>query len=63
MEFDSKFTPMLELEKRGIKAVEDVKPQFELLKTRVSYPKGFIDVGANSNTGFLSGQNSIASST
>ena len=35
VEFDSKFTPLLELEKRGIKAVEDVKPQFELLKTRV----------------------------
>jgi hypothetical protein len=35
VEFDSKFSPLHELEKRGIKAVEDIKPQFELLKTRV----------------------------
>jgi vacuolar protein sorting-associated protein 52 len=35
IEFDSKFTPLYELEKRGIKAVEDVKPQFELLRARV----------------------------
>jgi len=34
IEFDSKFTPLHELEKRGIKAVGDVKPQFELLRTR-----------------------------
>jgi vacuolar protein sorting-associated protein 52 len=35
VEFDSKLAPLYELEKRGIKAVEDAKPQFELLKTRV----------------------------
>jgi hypothetical protein len=34
VEFDAKLAPLGELEKRGIKAVEDVKPQFELLKTR-----------------------------
>ena len=38
VEFDSKFLPLLEYEKRGIQAVEDIKPQFELLKTRVSSP-------------------------
>jgi vacuolar protein sorting-associated protein 52 len=38
IEFDSKFAPLYELEKRGIKAVEDVKPQFELLRTRVTHP-------------------------
>jgi hypothetical protein len=35
LEFDSKLVPLQELDKRGIKAIEDVKPQFELLKTRV----------------------------
>jgi hypothetical protein len=35
VEFDSKLGPLYELEKMGIKAVEDAKPQFELLKTRV----------------------------
>jgi vacuolar protein sorting-associated protein 52 len=35
IEFDAKFAPLHELEKLGIKAIEDVKPQFELLKTRV----------------------------
>ena len=55
---------MLELEKRGIKAVEDVKPQFELLKTRVTpQPNDFVDVGINPNTGFLGGQNSIFTNT
>ena len=34
--FDAKFAPLYELEKLGIKAIEDVKPQFELLKTRVA---------------------------
>ena len=36
IEFDSKFAPLYELEKCGIKAAEDIKPQFELLRTRVS---------------------------
>jgi hypothetical protein len=38
IEFDAKFTPLHDLEKLGIKAIEDVKPQFELLKTRVYKP-------------------------
>jgi vacuolar protein sorting-associated protein 52 len=38
VEFDSKFAPLRELEKRGIKAVDDVKSLFELLKTRVLAP-------------------------
>ena len=35
IEFDTKFTPLYEIKKRGIKAAEDIEPQFELLKTRV----------------------------
>ena len=45
VEFDSKFAPLHELEKRGIKAVDDMKPQFELLKTRVlSLPNFNVDI-------------------
>jgi len=36
IEFDSKFAPLEDLQRRGVKAVEDIKPQFELLKTKVS---------------------------
>jgi vacuolar protein sorting-associated protein 52 len=35
IEFDSKFAPLEELERKGVKAVEDIKPLYELLKTRV----------------------------
>jgi hypothetical protein len=53
VEFDSKFAPLHELEKRGIKAVEDIKPVFELLKARVlPIPNETINVGVNSNPGF-----------
>jgi vacuolar protein sorting-associated protein 52 len=50
IEFDSKFTPLYELEKRGIKAVEDVKPQFELLRTRVVDDYNLANKGFNTHT-------------
>jgi len=34
IEFDTKLPPLYEVKKRGIKAAEDIEPQFELLKTR-----------------------------
>lgn len=63
IEFDSKFAPLSDLEKRGIKAVEDVKPQFELLKTRVPRSQRITDVGAYPDTGLFSRQDSIVTGT
>jgi vacuolar protein sorting-associated protein 52 len=55
LEFDSKLIPLQELDKRGIKAIEDVKPQFELLKTRVRSHSTLLMVGFDANTRFPSG--------